>query len=188
MITDWIERTLAGDQQAFALIFDQYKNLVYKTAYLILNDTYEADDALQETFLKAYHALGRYQPDKGAFSTWLYRITVNQCLNQQSQKRRRLRFMNTRQSSDEVRQSSPSLELELAQEQALHQALARLSHKLRLVIILRYFLDLSYSEIAQILDLPLGTVKSRLNMALKKVAEALQAENLANLHLPEGSQ
>lgn len=188
MITDWIERTLAGDQQAFALIFDQYKNLVYKTAYLILNDTHEADDALQETFLKAYHALERYQPDKGAFSTWLYRITVNQCLNQQSQKRSRLRFMDTRQLPDEARQSSPFIELELAQEQALHQAIARLSHKLRLVIILRYFLDLSYSEIAQILGLPLGTVKSRLNMALKKVGEALQAENLANLHLPEGSK
>jgi DNA-directed RNA polymerase specialized sigma24 family protein len=51
MLSHWIERTLAGDQQAFALIFDQYKNLVYKTAYLILNDAHEADDALQETFL-----------------------------------------------------------------------------------------------------------------------------------------
>jgi RNA polymerase sigma-70 factor (ECF subfamily) len=186
MLSHWIERTLAGDQQAFALIFDQYKNLVYKTAYLILNDAHEADDALQETFLKAYHALGRYQSDKGAFSTWLYRITVNQCRNQQRQKEGIFRFLNTNKASDETEQSSPSPEFELGEEQALHQALARLSPKLRVVIILRYFLDLSYAEIAQILGLPLGTVKSRLNMALKTVGEALQAESLENLHTPRG--
>jgi RNA polymerase sigma-70 factor (ECF subfamily) len=64
--------------------------------------------------------------------------------------------------------------------------LARLSPKLRVVIILRYFLDLSYAEIAKILGLPLGTVKSRLNMALKMVGEALQAESLENLHTLRG--
>jgi RNA polymerase sigma-70 factor (ECF subfamily) len=168
---DLIERTLAGDPNSFKLIFDQYKNLVYRTAYLILDNSSEAEDALQETFLKVYRFLGKYQPSKGAFTTWLYRITVNHCLNQ---RRKLVRFMKPIETFDE--KVHTSLEDKLSEEQALQQALKRLSNKLRVVIILRYFLDLSYSEIAQVLDIPLGTVKSRLNMGLKKVRSELKAE------------
>jgi len=168
-ITDLIERTLSGDPSTFEQIFEGHKNLVFKTAYLILDDVSEAEDALQETFLKAYRSLGTYDPSKGAFTTWLYRITVNHCL---TQRRRLARFLRSRGQVNEG--ASASLENELAEGQALQGALARLSPKLRAVLVLRFFLDLSYAEIAQVLDVPLGTVKSRLNLALKKAREELK--------------
>jgi RNA polymerase sigma-70 factor (ECF subfamily) len=180
---DLIERILAGDQSAFELIFDQYKNLVYRTAYLILEDANEADDALQETFLKAYRYLGTYQPSKAAFTTWLYLITVNHCLRQ---RRKLSRFFKPLETFDEgYLQAHTSLEDKLSDEQALQQSIKRLSNKLRVVIILRYFLDLSYLEITQVLDVPLGTVKSRLNMALDKVWNELKTENLGPFPIRE---
>lgn len=171
-ITHLIERTLAGDQKAFEQLFEGHKNLVYKAAYLILDDASEAEDALQETFLKAYRSLGTYDPSKGAFTTWLYRITVNHCLSQRS---RLTRFLRSGEHADEG--ESTSLENELAERQALQGALARLSPKLSAVIVLRFFIDLSYAEIAQVLAVPLGTVKSRLNLALKRVRKELKVEN-----------
>ena len=168
-ITDLIERTVAGDHRAFEQLFEGHKNLVFKTAYLILDDASEAEDALQETFLKAYRSLGTYDPSRGAFTTWLYRITVNHCL---SQRHRLARFLRSREQVDVG--VSTSLENELAEGQALHSALARLSPKLRAVLVLRFFLDLSYAEIAQVLAVPLGTVKSRLNLALKKARQELK--------------
>lgn len=168
-ITDLIERTLAGDQRAFEQLFEGHKNLVFKTAFLILDDVREAEDALQETFLKAYRSLGTYDPSKGAFTTWIYRITVNHCL---SQRRRLARFLRSGEQINE--RDTTSMEDEISVGQALQGALDRLSPKLRAVIVLRFFLDLSYAEIAQVLEVPLGTVKSRLNLALKKAREELK--------------
>lgn len=183
---DLIERTLAGDPNAFELIFHQYKNLVYRTAYMILDNPGEAEDALQEIFLKVYRSLGRYQPSKGAFTTWIYRITVNHCI---SQRRKFLRFIKPVGTLDEdEKQTHTFIEDKLSEEQVLQQALKNLSKKLRAVIVLRYFLDLSYSEIAQVLDIPLGTVKSRLNMGLSQVRNEIKAENFKTFPMQEVSK
>jgi RNA polymerase sigma factor (sigma-70 family) len=183
---DWIERTLAGDPNAFEIIFDQYKNLVYRTAYLILDSANDAEDALQEIFLKAYRSLRSYDESKAAFSTWIYRITVNHCLNQ---RRKFLVLIRPRELSKESdTKDQVSLEEKLSDQEAIERALQKLSQKLRVVIILRYFLDLSYSEIAQVLDVPLGTVKSRLNLGLKKIREELQSDYSKSSSLREVSQ
>jgi RNA polymerase sigma-70 factor (ECF subfamily) len=185
-ITKWIERTQAGDSNAFELIFNQYKNLVFKTAYLLLENTRDAEDALQEIFLKVYRSIGAYQASKGAFSTWIYRITVNHCLNQQ---RRRLRFSKRKDVFHETDiQAEVSFEENLSNQMSIAKALQKLSNKLRVVLILRYFLDLSYSEIAQVLDVPLGTVKSRLNLALTKIREDLNSEYFKNPTVHEVSE
>ena len=165
---DLIRRCQAGDEQAFAELFRRYKNLVYKTAYLMLGDADEAEDVLQEVFVQVYKSLDAYDPGRGAFTTWLYRITVNRCLNW----RRRWRpFV----SLDRARTSVPSPEGRM-EEKAVWQAVRGLSEKLRAVVILRYYWELSYAEIAQILDIPLGTVKSRLNLALRTLRKELEAE------------
>jgi RNA polymerase sigma-70 factor (ECF subfamily) len=168
-----IQRSKAGDQIAFSEIFEQYKNLVYKTAYLLLDNPHEAEDALQEIFVKVYRSLDKYQPSKSAFSTWLYRITVNHCLNQ---RRKQLLVPNTLQKSRFSSQPLRILEDQYADEQAIQQALNHLSGKLRTVIVLRYYHELAYADIAQILEIPLGTVQSRLNQGMKKIQHALQAE------------
>ncbi|KUO40626.1 MAG: hypothetical protein APZ16_04415 [Candidatus Hadarchaeum yellowstonense] len=74
---DLIQRCQAGDQEALAALFRQYANLVYKTAYLLLGDAQAAEDALQEVFLKVYRSLGTFEPEKGAFTTWLKDRKVN---------------------------------------------------------------------------------------------------------------
>ena len=168
-----IQRSRAGDQFAFSEIFEQYKNLVYKTAYLLLDNPHEAEDALQEIFVKVYRSLDGYQPSKSAFSTWLYRITVNHCLNQ---RRKPLPASDMLEESRSASQPLRTLEDQFADEQAIQQALNRLSGKLRAVILLRYYHELAYAEIAQILEIPLGTVQSRLNQGMKKIGHALQAE------------
>lgn len=168
-----IQRSKAGDQNAFGEIFEQYKNLVYKTAYLLLDNPYEAEDAIQEIFVKVYRSLDQYQPSKSAFSTWLYRITVNHCLNQ---RRKPLLALATLEKSRSLSQPLRTLEDQFADEQAIQQALNCLSAKLRAVIVLRYYHELSYAEIAQILEIPLGTVQSRLNQGMKKIQHALQVE------------
>lgn len=168
-----IQRSKAGDQIAFGEIFEQYKNLVYKTGYLLLDNPHEAEDALQEVFVKVYRSLDQYQPSKAAFSTWLYRITVNHCLNQ---RRKSLRAVDPLERSGSVSQPLRTLEDQFADEQAIQQALNRLSVKLRAVIVLRYYHELAYADIAQILEIPLGTVQSRLNQAMKQIQHALQAD------------
>jgi RNA polymerase sigma-70 factor (ECF subfamily) len=171
---DLIKHAQAGDREAFAALFEQYKNLVYKTAYLILGDIHEADDALQEVFLLVHKSLASFDSHKGAFTTWLYRITLNFCLNH-----RRKRHP----SSLEDISPTPAINFpgaQLAEEEALWQATRSLSDKQQAVVILRYYWDLSYAEIAAILDLPLGTVKSRLDLALKTLRTILEKQERGN--------
>ena len=170
---DLIHRCQAGDEEAFATLFHKHKNLVYKTAYLMLGSADEAEDVLQEVFLQVHKSLSTFQPSKGAFTTWLHRITVNHCLN-----RRRKRHLSILPLDDISRTSltdhSPSPEGRLGEKEVVQQALSRLSEKLRTVVILRYYWDLSYAEVAQILNIPVGTVKSRLYLGLKTLRKKLE--------------
>lgn len=163
---DLIERTRNGDGEAFAALFHQYKNLVYRTAVLITGSGADAEDVLQDVFVRVHDALGSYDPAKGAFTTWLYRITVNVCLSRQ----RRARPMGTLY---EMTPGDGSPEGQIAESLALEQALDGLSERQRAVIFLRYYAGLSYSEIAGVLDVPLGTVQSRLNGALQSLRHNL---------------
>lgn len=165
-----IIRAQGGDREAFAILFEQYKNLVYKTAYLMLGDSTEAEDALQEVFVQVYKSLSGFDPGKAAFTTWLYRVTFNYCLNHRRKKR---------PFTLPLEDMSPMLKSEfpgaqLADEEILQQAIGKLTDKQRAVVILRYFWDLPYAEIAQILDVPLGTVKSRIDLALKTLRKVLE--------------
>jgi len=168
-----IRRSQAGDEEAFAELFHKYKNLVYKTAYLMLGDADEAEDALQEVFIQVYKSLPTFQPLKGAFTTWLYRITVNHCLNRR-RKRRLFTLPLDKVSPISLTKPASSPESLMAEKDAIQRALDRLSEKLRTVVILRYYWELSYAEIAQIVDVPVGTVKSRLNLALKTLRRELE--------------
>jgi RNA polymerase sigma-70 factor, ECF subfamily len=157
---------LSDDPACFAALFEQYKNLVFKTALLMSGEVAGAEEALQEVFVLVYRRLDGYDPQKGALTTWLHRITVNYCLGQ----RRKRRLECTPIIEDELAACAPSAETDfstLAERQAMTQAIRQLSDKLRVVVILRYYWDLPYAEIAQILEIPLGTVKSRIDQAMR---------------------
>lgn len=162
------------DAETFETLFHQYKNLVYRVALLILDDRLEAEDALQEVFLLVYRSYHTYDPEKGAFTTWLYRVTVNHCLK----RRRKQKFLMV--SLDSVfsffSTHPPSMLDEYADKDEIEQAMERLGDSFRIVLILRYFLDLSYDEISQVLQIPLGTVKSRLTRALKTLRREIRKE------------
>jgi RNA polymerase sigma-70 factor (ECF subfamily) len=168
---DLISRAQKGEREAFAALFEQYKNLVYKTAYLILGNAYEAEDALQEVFLLVHKSLTNFDSHKGAFTTWLYHITFNFCLNYRRRKR-------DHYSLEDV---SPKLatdfpDARLAEDDSLWRATRSLTDKQQVVVILRYYWELPYAEIASILEVPLGTVKSRLDLALKTLRKILEEQ------------
>lgn len=160
------------DPAFFAVLFEQYKNLVYKTAFLMLGEVDEAEEALQEVFVLVYRSLDVYDPQKGALTTWLHRITVNYCLGQR--RKRRLDWLPM--DEEELAESSPYNESDfgaLAEREAMIQAIGRLGERLQVVVILHYYWDLPYAEIAQILEIPLGTVKSRINLAIRSLRKIL---------------
>jgi len=166
-----IQRSLAGDQDAFGEIFHDYKNLVYKTAFLMLGNNEDAEDILQSVFLLVYNSLSSYDSSKGAFTTWLHRITINQCLN--IRRRRRFNLVSMTSWVENILVSPSSHEKQIEEEQFIEHALSNLSEKLRAIVILRYYWEMSYAEIASSLEIPLGTVKSRLSQALDGLAETL---------------
>ena len=160
-----IRRSLAGDESAFAALFHQYKNLVFKTAFVMLGSRDEADDLLQDVFLEVHRSLPGYQASKGAFSTWLYRITVNDCLSWR--RKRRFLFFSFEECRAEPADDSQTHEEQAELAEQVLKAMSHLSSKLRAVVALRYYRDLSYAEIATILNIPIGTVKSRLCQAME---------------------
>src|SRR5512146_524048 len=95
---------MSADPEAFASLFERYKNLVYKTAYLMLADAGEAEEALQEVFLQVYRRRASYDPQKGAITTWLHRITINYCLGFR-RRSRRLEYQPLGEETEKV--SSP---------------------------------------------------------------------------------
>lgn len=165
-----ILRAQRGDREAFAILFEQYKNLVYKTAYLMLGEAAEAEDALQEIFVQIYRSLSGFDPGKAKFTTWLYRVTFNYCLNYR--RKQRPFTLPLEEMSLALKSEFPGAQL--AEEEILQQAIGKLTDRQRAVVILRYFWDLPYAEIAQILEIPLGTVKSRIDLALKTLRKVLE--------------
>jgi RNA polymerase sigma-70 factor (ECF subfamily) len=161
-------------EKSVSELFDKYKNLVYKTAYLMYGNQEEAEEALQEVFLQVYRFLPGYDPAKGAMTTWLHRITINYCL------RHRQNQTISLESLDDLDVIAPEESIETRLQasidaQSMRDAILKLSGKLRAVIILRYFWDLSYKEISEVLAIPLGTVKSRIDLALKTLGTSFQS-------------
>ena len=173
----------AGDLGTFAELFEQYKNLVYKTAYLLLNDAVQAEEALQEVFVLVFKSLSSFDRQKGAFTTWLYRITVNYCLSQRRRHRLSLQPLDRDHGLGAIEPGVASL----AEREAVRQAISRLSDKQRSVVILRFYWDLPYAQVAQILDIPVGTVKSRIDLALRTLRRDL-AQDQVNEVLESSSQ
>jgi len=172
----WVERALAGDQQAFGELVQLHQHAVYNLAYRMLGERGEAEDAAQETFLRAYAHLDRYDSDR-PFRTWLLSIASNHCIDRL--RKRRLTWLSLEEplpahpalNSNEV---EPEDAVILNERGALIQAmLAELPPDYRAAVVLRYWYDLSYTEIAEVLDTTESAVKSRLFRARQTLAEKM---------------
>lgn len=165
---DLVHRTQDGDLSAFNHLVAKYRNRVVGVATRMLGDRVEAEDVAQDVFVKAYRGLGRFQGE-ALFSTWLYRITANSCLNQR--RRRRPEAQISEGADDpELFLSDPSSNPHHLLEQKelkifLEKSIQSLPEEQRIVLILRDIEGLSYEAIADALGLELGTVRSRLHRA-----------------------
>lgn len=181
-----IQRCLAGDQEAFREIVERHQARAISIAMGYVNRNFnDAQDMVQEAFLRAYKSLDRYIPNS-SFSAWFGRIVVNVCIDyyRKQKKRNSVEYddgYNRRDVSAEhsfvgtTRDLEPHHRSEQEElQEALKQAMNKLSEKHRTIIILREVDDLSYEEIAEVMDCNLGTVMSRLHHARKKYQEALR--------------
>jgi RNA polymerase sigma-70 factor (ECF subfamily) len=174
---DLAERLKSGDTKAFELLFSRNERLVYRTAYLITGDREEAKDVLQEVFVAVWKWRHTFNPERGKFTTWLHRITVNECSKRH--KKRRIAFLslekveNKGYCSDETTELPEDIMISREEHNRLMKALGSLDTKHRSVLVLRFFNELSYDEIASVVGISLGTVKSRIHYALKTLREEL---------------
>lgn len=179
-----IERTKNGDEDAFAVIVGRYRNPITNYLYRFLNDYEEAVDLAQETFVRVYYAIDRYHTGY-AFSTYIYRIATNLAISELRRRKRRKLFSLTGlfqgEGDDEV-EFQPADERPLPdknvvdseQDRVIAKAIAALPEKYRVPIILRDIEGRTYEEIAIILELGLGTTKSRISRARGLLKEKLK--------------
>ena len=170
---DIIEACKQGDRAAFHLLFETYKDKVYSIALHYSNEEAMARDVTQQVFLKLFTSIDQFRKD-AEFATWLYRIVANACIDEHRKRKRFVPF------SPEIEVKNMSAKG--SQEESYHRkemadsvrgAIAELSPKLRLPILLKYIEDLSYDEIARTLGCSIGTVSSRLNRGHKMLARKL---------------
>lgn len=187
-----IEACRQGDRDAFRQLFELHKDRAWTIALHFIGDEAAARDITQQVFLKLFSSINQFRGEAG-FSTWLYRLVVNACLDEQRRRRRFLSFdffgnaeggdgeMNAmdRQQAKQFEQSghnSPQedrySQLELSA--SVKAAVKQLKPKLRLAILLKYFEGLSYEEMAVVLGCSTGTVASRLNRGHKELARRLK--------------
>ena len=174
-----IELCRVGDSSAIESFVQTYQQDVYRLALSILDDPSEADDATQEALLAALRALDSFH-GASSLKTWLFSITVNICRTRlQKQKRReRLRQIlgSILQTARPVSVEENTIENE--SDEALWSAIHNMDEKHRIPVVLRYYHDLSVAEIATILQIPEGTVHSRLNTARRLLHSALKEGNV----------
>ncbi|HYV07587.1 MAG TPA: RNA polymerase sigma factor [Blastocatellia bacterium] len=165
-----------GDRSAFTTLYERYRDRIYSLIFYSIGDELGAEDVLQIVFVKIYKGLPGFRFD-ASFSTWIYRITVNECLNQQRrQGTRHIPFEALLGSDDEFDKSS-AVDMRHAEgerSEIIHRAVMDLTPKLRSVVALRYLEGLSYDEIASVLQCSQGTVASRLNRALSGLEARLR--------------
>ena len=172
---DLIERARDGDVRAYGDLVERYRDIAFRTAYLITRSAADAEDAAQEAFVKAYYALGRFRT-QSPFRPWILRIVANEARNRVRSVRRRerlaLRVAEDRPSGGAA-PSPESAALDRERDEALLTAMAQLSEPDRQIITCRYLLDLSEAETADTLGIRRGTVKSRLSRALGRLRQVL---------------
>lgn len=161
-------RCLRGDPAAFEPLVTRYERVLFSVALRLVGEYEDARDATQNTFVKAFEQLHRYDPQRRFFS-WIYRIAVNECLNV----RRGKRLSEPLREGFDPGSGPFEAFAEAEARERIDEALKSLSFEYREVIVLRHFVDLSYGEMAEATGVPEKTVKSRLFSARQKLAGLL---------------
>ena len=178
---DLVLRVQQGDKSAFDLLVIKYQHKIIQLVNRYVKDPSEAQDVAQEAFLKAYRALGNFRGDS-AFYTWLYRIAINTAKNYLVSRSRRSSDYQVDIQDAEVLENAPQLQgMETPERLLLNQeivdtiktAIEKLPEEMRTAIMMREFDGMSYEEIAEAMDCPVGTVRSRLFRAREAIDNKL---------------
>jgi RNA polymerase sigma-70 factor (ECF subfamily) len=168
---DVIRRVLGGDVESFRLLVEKYQGPLFCFIRNVIADAHDAEDVAQEVFLAAYGSLAAYDPDRAAFSTWLFTIARNRCRN--ARKKRRPIVPDELPEGAELR--TPDAELAEAEWfRLLDRALASLPFEQQTAFVLAEIQGLSLAEIGAIEGVPLGTIKSRISRAREKLRSRLR--------------
>lgn len=180
-VLKYIEKALSGDSRAFEWIIRKYQKRIYFTVLQMVMNHDDADDVLQETFIKAYTKLNTYD-DNYPFYPWLYRIAINTSLNHQKKKARlrahSLDDMDGSNNHNPDLAESPQQMYDMEGSELVHklkEALGKIPFEQRMVFMLRVNDGLSYQEISDTLEISIGTVMSRLSRARDKLRALLQS-------------
>ena len=177
-----IATVLDGNKNSYGLLVDAYSGRIINYLARMAGNRYDAEELAQEAFVRAYYALPSYNPAY-KFSTWLYKIATNLCLSH-LKKAQRLVCVGDYQGEDgdgewelpdPNARCSPPMVLELHElQREIQEAINQLPPSFRSIVVLRHVHELSYQEIADVTDLPIGTVKSRLGRGRSRLAELLE--------------
>lgn len=172
-----IRQILAGDQDAFAQLVQTHQKPVYNLCLRMVSNPSDAEDLAQEAFVKAWRGL-RFYKHEAAFSTWLYRLTSNVCIDFLRKQKRQNTISLTDEDEQELEipDAEPMPEellLHREKQQAVAAAMSRLEEEYRLALTLRVVDDLTYEQIAEVLDIKVGTVKSRIARARERLRKNL---------------
>jgi RNA polymerase sigma-70 factor, ECF subfamily len=169
-----IARARDGDQDAFREIVERYQAAVYNLAYRMLGNADEAEDAAQEIFVRVYRQLARYDPER-KFSTWILAIATNYCIDQLRRRRMQLVPLENIIPWARSRETGPEGEaIDREARDELQELIRQLPEKYRAPLVLRYWQDLSCAEIAEVLQVPEGTVKTQIHRARKALGKLLE--------------
>jgi RNA polymerase sigma-70 factor, ECF subfamily len=177
-----IKQVLKGDQNAYGEIVELFKDKVFQICYRMLGNHHEAEDIAQEAFIRAFINIHSFKQER-KFSTWLYRIATNLCIDRLRKKKPDyyldaevsgtdgLTLYSQIPSTDRL----PDTEVEnMDLQDAIQKAISALPEKYRSVIVLKYVEELSLNEISEIMDLPLGTVKTRIHRGREALRKQLR--------------
>jgi RNA polymerase sigma-70 factor (ECF subfamily) len=171
-----VRQAQEGDTAAFEALVNSHAPLVYNLALRTLNDPHEAEDMAQEAFLRAWQSLPRFQGNS-RFSTWLYRIVTNLCYNRLPRLKAELAAVES-DAEIELPDEHQAVETKLltAERRAhLHSAIDALPESYRLLITLRHLQGMAYAEIAEVTNMPLGSVKTGIFRARRTLRDALES-------------
>jgi RNA polymerase sigma-70 factor, ECF subfamily len=172
-----VRRVQRGETDAFETLVRRHEKTIFNLVYRMLGDTEEAAEVSQEVFLSAFRAAGQFRGDAN-FSTWLYRIAINHASTRRKTLNSRQRKVVPIESADSLYDPQPG-PLEILEQQEIREkvqvALNQLEPDDAAVILLRDLQDVSYNEVAHVLDIPVGTVKSRLHRARQALKSRLKS-------------
>jgi RNA polymerase sigma-70 factor (ECF subfamily) len=176
-----VQRVQKRDAEAFAGLYDRHADLVYSVALRVLADPALAEDTAQDVFLRLWRTPEAFDPARGRFVSWLVSVTRNRAVDEvRTRGRRRLREVGENANPEDPpdgRAEDPQLAVQVqADRLAVRRALSLLPEEQRTALELAYFSGLTQQEIAERLQQPLGTIKTRTRLALRKLRQALSTE------------